>query len=218
MLNQNKLETLNQANLLLNQKHAKLGLKPMLINGTSPEMFRAALERKLSERVLGLNRLEREEPSSRIVAVADDFNKTIADLSDFQPAAQPTTLEPARTSNKAINLWGWVLGLIIAGTLILLAYNWWASSLSVLQSSDTILVSSAERPLVITAGSYSKRSEAAALKSDIERITGDKVRVLKVGSFYALQIGESYKRSEDAYLVFDELVKYPLRDLAIRSI
>jgi hypothetical protein len=220
MLNQNKLETLNQANHLLNQKHARLGLKPMLVSGTSPEMFRAALERKLSERVIGANRIEREETQPRVMTVADDFNETVADLRDFQreisPSVQPAT--PVAKTQSSAGLWAWFLVLVVAGALTLVIYSYWASSLDEIKVSPTILASTAAKPLLITAGTYQKRSEANAMKSEIERITGDKVRVIKHGSHFVLQIGDKYQRSEDAYLVFDELVKYPLSDLAIRSI
>ncbi len=220
MLNQNKLETLNQANHLLNQKHARLGLKPMLVTGTSPEMFRAALERKLSERVIGANRTEREEAQPRVMTVADDFNETVADLRDFQreisPSVQPAS--PVAKTKSSAGLWAWFLVLVVAGALTLVIYSYWASSLDEIKVSPTILASGAAKPILITAGTYQKRSEANAMKSEVERITGDKVRVIKHGSHFVLQIGDKYQRSEDAYLVFDELVKYPLSDLALRSI
>ncbi len=216
MLNPNNLNTLNQANQLLNQKHAKLGLKPMLVSGTSPEMFRAALERKLEERVIGVNRAEREEVSPRVVAVADDFNKTVADLRDFQTTSIPS-IQATKTKSSA-GLWAWFLVLVVAGALTLVIYSYWASSLDEIKVSPTILASGAAKPILITAGTYKKRSEANAMKSELERITGDKVRVIKHGSHFVLQIGDKYQRSEDAYLVFDELVKYPLSDLALRSI
>lgn len=206
MLSQDKLQTLNQANELLNQKHAKLGLKPMMVSGTSPAMFRAALERRLTQQVVETNKVVREEPSPRIIQIADDYQQTISAIKQPMP-------KPVKTS---------YLGLIIVATIIIaaivLVYSFWAGSkASSVTNSDTIVVSSENRPLIISSGLFAKRADAKAMQAEVERITGDKVRIIKHGPYFTLQIGDSYKSREDAFLVFEELIKYPLRDLALRS-
>jgi hypothetical protein len=214
MLSQDKLNTLNQANTLLNQKHAKLGLKPMLVNGTSPEMFRAALERKLSDRVIASNVSAREEISPRILQVADDYKQVIDEVK-----AEPVYKIPnKKTYSSKPDYLFFFTGLVLIVGLLIFAYNWWATSLESPMTSNTIVVTSSDRPLAISSGIFTKRSEARAMQTEVERITGDKVRIIKSNGYYTLQIGDSYKSREDAYLLFEELIKYPLRDLAIRSI
>ena len=212
MLSPEKLNTLNQANTLLNQKHAKLGLKPMLVNSTSPEIFRAALERKLSDRVIASNINAREEISPRILQVADDYKQVIVEVK-----VEPKFIHKINRSTKPDYLF-FFTGVVLIVGLLIFAYNWWATSLESPVTSNTIVVTSSDRPLAISSGVFTKRSEARAMQTEVERITGDKVRIIKSNGYYTLQIGDSYKSREDAYLLFEELIKYPLRDLALRSI
>ncbi len=190
----------------------------MLVNGTSPEMFRAALERKLSERVIDSNRSAREEVSPRILQVADDY-KQVVDEVKAEPKVHQTYKNPSKKTyySKPDYLFFFTSIILVIGLLIF-AYNWWATSLKSPIISKTIVVASDNRPLAVSSGVFTKRSEAVAMQTEVERITGDKVRIIKSGNYYTLQIGDSYKSREDAYLLFEELIKYPLRDLAIRSI
>ncbi len=217
MLSPEKLDTLNQANTLLNHRHAKLGLKPMLTTGTSPEKFRAALERKLSSRVLASNVSAREEEiNPRIVQLADDYKQVIDEIK-----AEPKVIHQIpskKTYSSKPDYLFFFTGIILVIGLLIFAYNWWARSLESPVISNTIVVSSNDRPLAVSSGVFTKRSEAQAMQTEVERITGDKVRIIKTGNYYTLQIGDSYKSREDAYSLFEELIKYPLRDLAIRSI
>ncbi len=178
----------------------------MLVSGNSPEMFRAALERRLTEKVVDNNRRVREEISPRIIQVADTFKEISTELRPAIPVKKPNSSNP-------------LISIIVAAALVglsLLAYSFWASKPQTGNIAGTIVASSENKALIISSGVYSKRSEARSMQTEIEHITGDKVRIIKNGNYYTLQIGDSFKSREDAYLVFEELIKYPLRDLAIR--
>ncbi len=226
MLNQDKLNTLNEANKLLNQKHAKLGIKPMMLSGTSSEAFRAALERKLIQKALNANSSAREETQlpqfePRIIGHANESGYQAAIETPSQAANSMsktvTSFQTSRETKAKTNFLPWIFALVLLGIVFLVGYIWWTNSLGGDKGYNTITISSENRSLAICTGLYSKRSEAQAHKEAVERITGDTVRIIKTGKSYTLQIGESYKRPEDAYLVFDELLKYPLKDLSIQG-
>ncbi len=216
-----KLETLNQANLLLDtgnlSKQARLGLKPRL----SSEAFRAALERRLIERVQNANLREREIP---VVDLSEPISEpALQPVSKTVPEAIPEPVlespSPAISAKPSSAQPWWILfSLALLLTLGFLAYQWWGQSLSRIDPSQTVFISDEKRELIITSGIYAKRSEAKQIQEELERITGDQVKILKRANFYTVQIGDSFENTEDAYLFFDELLKYPIKELSIIGI
>jgi hypothetical protein len=72
--------------------------------------------------------------------------------------------------------------------------------------------------LLITKGMYKNRIDAEKSKRYLERRIGGELKVINTGNYFTVQLGPNYKNPEDAFIVFDELTKYGLKELSINTL
>jgi hypothetical protein len=189
-----ELQRLAKANEIINRSHKRLGIKPLFI--------------------------------SDLKAIAEDM-KT-------EPAQGPVSLVPEKMSwifsDKAI--------LSVAAIFALLSIMLVISSLDQESSGNVAtffrdnsgpslvnikkkaslagVLSPKDKSVIISKGTYNDIKDAQEAKSKLFELTGTDIKIIKENNFYTLQIGPEYKNHDDALVVFDELSKYSLADLAIR--
>lgn len=184
----NELKRLGTANKILNRSSKRLGIKPLMINDIREELKKTASE--VRKEVIKERKEESKKPNN-------------------------ASLFP----------------LIILFSLLLLVGGFYLFKIQsktafddTLPSKNTIVKLNdnfdleKDPELIITKGSYANRTEAEKAKRYLERRIGGDLKVINTGNFFTVQLGPNYINHEDAFIVFDELAKYGLKDLSINSL
>ncbi len=71
--------------------------------------------------------------------------------------------------------------------------------------------------MVITSGSFRTLAEAEEVKAELSEKLGVPLQILHDSKYFTVQIGPSYENHADAMIVFDELSRYSIENLALKA-
>lgn len=224
------LEILNQANRLLNRKQIRLGLKPRMVTSVLPDLYQQKLKQVIDQNIeareqISAQQMQIQEELAQTEERIENFQKEDELLVEKEVAASPVTREESKESNlvEIFSRMGRFLPyvlvfLFLAAIAIFMFYQSWAEKNAFATKRPVYSAEELDKPVYISAGTYKSRGEASIASKKVARVTGESTRVVQSGKFYTVQIGAGYDDHDDAYLVFEELIKYPLADLSIRQV
>ena len=85
------------------------------------------------------------------------------------------------------------------------------------EESTSIFKSDRSNSVVITSGAFKTLAEAEELRDTLSEKLGVPLEILHDSKYFTVQIGPSYEDHADAMLVFDELSRYSIKNLSLRS-
>lgn len=72
------------------------------------------------------------------------------------------------------------------------------------------------KSMIITSGIFKNLDEAKNYQQELSKRLGMDLKILHDGSYYTVQIGPNYDNREDAMLVYDEISRFSVPNLALR--
>lgn len=73
------------------------------------------------------------------------------------------------------------------------------------------------KPYIITSGVYTSKDLAKEAKRLLADVTDVPLKIKQLDSYFTVQIGSAYKDFDNAVIVYRELSKYSIKDLAIKQ-
>jgi biopolymer transport protein ExbD len=83
---------------------------------------------------------------------------------------------------------------------------------AITKNSNTVL----KQKLIITSGNFVSQNSALLYQKNLKERLGVNLKLIKTDEVYTIQIGDAYANHEDALIVFDELSRYSVKNLAIK--
>jgi biopolymer transport protein ExbD len=83
---------------------------------------------------------------------------------------------------------------------------------AITKNSNTVL----KQKLIITSGNFVSQNSALLYQKNLKERLGVNLKLIKTDEVYSIQIGDAYANHEDALIVFDELSRYSVKNLAIK--
>lgn len=83
---------------------------------------------------------------------------------------------------------------------------------AITKNSNTVL----KQKLIITSGNFASQNSALLYQKNLKERLGVNLKLIKTDEVYSIQIGDAYANHEDALIVFDELSRYSVKNLAIK--
>ena len=71
--------------------------------------------------------------------------------------------------------------------------------------------------MVITSGAFKTLAEAEKFRDELSEKLGVPLEILHDSKYFTVQIGPSYENHADAMVVYDELSRYSIGNLALRT-
>ncbi len=191
----NTIEELNQikiANMIINRGSRRLGIKPVYVGSL-------------------INTKTNKHPNDELKVIA-------------QKLSQEKFLKRSTKKFKLKNLRVVFYALLAVAVIYALVFVFKPAAVNsgtVIETQSSTDESNAifkkGDSMVITSGNFKTLAEAEEFKAELSEKLGVPLQILHDSKYFTVQIGPSYENHADAMIVFDELSRYSIRDLALKA-
>lgn len=226
MLDYNQLKKLKAANEILNEKYKELGLRPMKFKEPATNKLKPQKSNsKALNEYMGQEPKpnEKKDPSKQEIENYLQNHSTPTVISHELEEKEKQSKVPFKISLNAISLSTMLLLVFMLAinadfrqsTMTLFGFNK-KQSQSKKSKSLFKVITLEDRPAIITSGTYNTIEEADQAMMFLLDEIGGSLNIVKIKNYYTIQVGPSYKDYNDALMVFRDLLKYPIPDIAIK--
>ncbi len=190
-----KLNKIKIANMIINRGSRRLGVKPVYIGGL-------------------INSQLNKQPNDELKIVA-------------QKLSQEKFLKRNSKKSKLKNLRVILYALVAVGIIYALMFVFKPAAVNSGMTAETQSNSRIDETstgifkqthgIVITTGNFLTLAEAEKFKQELSEKLGVPLEILHDSKYFTVQIGPSYENRADALIVFDELSRYSIGNLMLRS-
>lgn len=189
MINQENLEQIKLANNILNRSSRRLGVKPMLVDQ------------------------EIKQKPQKITDVTPEIKSVSTKLIN-----ESQCMVNSRKQKNSLGLIYVLLALIVIVLFMLILKPMQTNAQGHLTDAIQPIGEIRDRSLIICSGSFVDKNSASKYQRELKDRLGVPLKIIKTDNSFTVQIGPEYPNQDDAMLVFDELSRYSVRNLALKFV